>query len=122
MSRRKLEGEVLTDYADQVKAEIGREAARLGLDAGSIINGISAFSAAVTWENRHQIRAASTAWGASVTLSVCFKPDEASYLGFIAECDLGWSATGRSVSQAVHVIALYQRAVEMAAIIEGVVR
>jgi hypothetical protein len=122
MPRKQLEGEVLAGYIGHVKAEISREAERLGFDVGKLINRGILDSRNERWDNRPLIQFRSGAWGIDATISVELKLDANSNLGFIAECGINWCSTGRSVSQAVHAIAVYQRVVEMAAIIEGVVR
>jgi hypothetical protein len=123
MPRRiKLEGEALARYITRARNEIISESERLGFDAGNVLRSISEFGASEEHYDRSYMRRESTAFGASVSVDVTLKRDTESPLGFTAACSLNWGSTERSVSQAVHAISLYQRAVEMAAIIEGVVR
>ena len=122
MPRKKLEGEALAKYTERVRNEIISESTRLGFGANNLLRSISEFGPSEAHYDRSYMRRESSAWAIGVTIDVTLTPDHESPLGFTAECSLSWSATDRSVSQAVHAIALYQRAVEMAAIIEGVVR
>lgn len=61
-----------------------------------------------------------TLWACSVTIDVRLKKntDKRTATGYAADCVIGWASTHRTVSQATVAVAAYQRAIELAAIIE----
>lgn len=124
MSRKVLHGDIRLSHIKRVNAELTATGERLGFDVSKLTESISACADAnVDWAFHTSIylKSESQAWAISVSIVVKLIPDKCSYLGVNAECELGCGSTGRTVSQAVHVITFYQRAIELAAAIEGIV-
>lgn len=122
MAREALEGTQRSSYVRRVTKELLREGARLGFETGELVAIVERGISTHGWNDRVSVNLSSNAWGVDCSLIVRLVESSDSYLGFGALCELGWSSTSRSVSQAFHALSRYQRACEFATIIEGVVR
>lgn len=120
MPRQPLIGEIREIHVSRVVNEIIGLANRLGFDATNIVSLIQNFSLDGFRDSAY-LRFDSQAWAVGVSMSARFVPDEQTYLGFHCVCELSWSSTGRSVAQSVHAVSNYQRAIEFAAVLEGVI-
>lgn len=118
-----LEGDAREAHLNRGNMELLRHATRLGFDVGGLMNALHNKPPADMLGNSSYVRFESCAWGVGITLKIRFGPSDFNEsFGYRAKCELSWSATGRTVAEATHAVSLYSRAIEMAAIIEGIVR
>lgn len=105
---------------DKTMVVLQREADRLGFAAQQSYNydliEIRGLDRPSQRANLYFRREVWEAWAYDVTVNLHVSMDESRKLECSAE--LSWSSTGRSVSMAVAVLALYQRAVEFASLAE----
>lgn len=118
-----LEGIAREVHVHRGNMELFNAATRLGFDVGGLMTALHDRPPADMLETHSYVRFESCAWAVGITITIRFDPSEGpESFGYSAKCDLSWSATGRTVAEATHAVSLYSRAIEMAAIIEGIVR
>lgn len=110
------------DFLCKALDEISAEATRLRFDAKELVKvalGYKPEQHSSIFDTTY-LKSESIAWATHVSLTIRLESCDDSVFGFIANCEISWSSTGRCVSQAVQSVAMYQRAIELACIIEGV--
>ncbi len=120
MPRQILKADTRASHITRINAELTATGTRLGFDVSGLTANIS-MDESRDFRDMVYLKSESQAWAISVNISVRLIPCKEAYLGIRAECELGWGSTGRSVSQAVHVVTYYQRSIELAAAIEGLI-
>lgn len=119
MPQKPLEDKDRENHINRVCDEIMHSGGRLGFFATPLCEHLRKRAAKDAVHLPPYLKFDSVAWGIGVSISLYFKLSD-SPLGFSATAELSWSSMAKTVSQAVHAVTLYQRAIEMAAIIEGV--
>lgn len=117
---RELQGSARDAHVELLAKDLNRASERLGIPIGPVVDLIGKSSEMAAFSGAY-LRVESGVWACDATIYVKCFAEKKSALGFYAQCEVTWGSYCHRLSSATVAIGVYQRAVEMAAIIEGLI-
>lgn len=116
----KLQREARDNHLARITAKLDAAGIRLGVPIENLVPAINRSPEMAAFSGAY-MKVDSGVWACDAMIYAKFHESDKSDLGFYATCEISWGSYAHKLNSALTAISTYQRAVEMAAIIEGLI-